>query len=125
DRQVLDKEVDRWKQKGKQVQGYTDLRKLLESKNVDAVSIATPNHWHSLAAIWAIQAGKDVYVEKPISHNVWEGRKVVEAARKYNRIVQAGTQCRSSTGIRDAVQWVREGNLGKIQSSRGLWYKPR
>src|SRR4051812_24246787 len=108
-----------------EVESYSDIRKLLESKNVDAVSIATPNHWHSLAAIWAIQAGKDVYLEKPISHNVWEGRKVVEAARKYNRIVQAGTQCRSSTGIREAVQWVREGNLGKIQISRGLCYKPR
>ncbi|MCX7825372.1 MAG: Gfo/Idh/MocA family oxidoreductase [Verrucomicrobiae bacterium] len=82
---------------------YEDIRRLLESKNVDAVSIATPNHWHALGAIWAIQAGKDVYVEKPVSHNVWEGRKVVEAAAKYQRIVQSGTQCRSSSGIAAAV----------------------
>lgn len=104
---------------------HSDLRKLLESKNVDAVSIATPNHWHSLAAIWAIQAGKDVYVEKPVSHNVWEGRKLVEAARKYGKIVQTGTQSRSSTAIRDAVAWVQKGSLGKILVARGLCYKPR
>jgi predicted dehydrogenase len=74
--------------------GYTDMRKLFENKDIDAVSIATPNHWHSLAAIWAIQAGKDVYVEKPVSHNVWEGRQMVKAARKYGKIVQTGTQSR-------------------------------
>jgi predicted dehydrogenase len=125
DNRILGAEVKRWTDKNVNVEAYTDVRKLLESKNVDAVSIATPNHWHALATIWAIQAGKDVYVEKPISHNVWEGRKVVEAARKYDRIVQAGTQSRSSTGIKQAVQWVREGNLGKIVISRGLCYKPR
>ncbi|MBL9168008.1 MAG: Gfo/Idh/MocA family oxidoreductase [Verrucomicrobiales bacterium] len=104
---------------------YTDIRKLLESKNIDAVSIATPNHWHALGAIWAIQAGKDVYVEKPVSHNVWEGRKLVEAARKYGKIVQTGTQSRSSFAIRQAVEWVQKGNLGKILVARGLCYKPR
>lgn len=104
---------------------HTDLRRLLESKNIDAVSIATPNHWHALAAIWAIQAGKDVYLEKPVSHNVWEGRKIVEAARKYGKIVQTGTQSRSSFAIRQAVEWVQKGNLGKILVSRGLCYKPR
>jgi predicted dehydrogenase len=105
---------------------YTDLRKLLEDKSIDAVSIATPNHWHALAAIWAIQAGKDVYVEKPVSHNVWEGRQIVNAARKYNKIVQTGTQSRSSReGIYAAVQWVQAGNLGKILLSRGLCYKRR
>ena len=72
-------------------QTYQDYRKLLENKDIDAVTLATPNHWHSLCGIWAAQAGKDVYVEKPISHNIWEGRKLIEAARKYNRIVQAGT----------------------------------
>lgn len=108
------------------VETYTDIRKLLESKNIDAVSIATPNHWHALAAIWAIQAGKDVYVEKPVSHNVWEGRKIVETARKYNKIVQTGTQSRSSlSGIKAAVEFVREGNLGKIIVARGLCYKRR
>ncbi|MDZ4287611.1 MAG: Gfo/Idh/MocA family oxidoreductase [Prosthecobacter sp.] len=108
------------------VAGYSDLRKLLENKDIDAVSIATPNHWHALASIWAIQAGKDVYVEKPVSHNVWEGRKIVEAARKYSKIVQTGTQARSSVeGIGAAVKWVQAGNLGKITLARGLCYKRR
>ena len=107
-------------------EGFTDMRKLFDSKSVDAVSIATPNHWHSLAAIWAIQAGKDVYVEKPVSHNVSEGRRVVEFARKYNKIVQAGTQSRSSReGIFKAVEYVRSGKLGKIKVARGLCYKRR
>ncbi len=123
----VDKEVlEAGKQKIQDVETYTDIRKLLESKNVDAVSIATPNHWHALGAIWAIQAGKDVYLEKPVSHNVWEGRKIVEAAKKYNKIVQSGTQSRSSlTGIKAAVEFVRKGNLGKILVSRGLCYKRR
>ncbi|MCX8035717.1 MAG: Gfo/Idh/MocA family oxidoreductase [Candidatus Sumerlaeia bacterium] len=108
------------------VQGYQDIRKLLENKDIDAISIATPNHWHALGAIWAIQAGKDVYVEKPVSHNVSEGRRIVEFARKYNKIVQTGTQSRSSiTGIKQAVEWVKAGNLGKIKISRGLCYKRR
>jgi predicted dehydrogenase len=109
-----------------QPMAYTDMRKLLEDKSIDAVSIATPNHWHALAAIWAIQAGKDVYVEKPVSHNVWEGRQIVNAARKHNKIVQTGTQSRSSrTGIFEAVKFVQAGNLGKILVSRGLCYKRR
>ncbi|HZO57665.1 MAG TPA: Gfo/Idh/MocA family oxidoreductase [Bryobacteraceae bacterium] len=122
---VLEREVKKHQEKGLKLESFKDARKLLESKNIDAVSIATPNHWHALMAIWAIQAGKDVYVEKPISHNVWEGRKVVEAARKYQRIVQAGTQSRSSQAIKDAVAWVAAGNIGKIEVSRGLCYKPR
>src|SRR4029434_562996 len=100
-------------------------RKLLENKNIDVISIATPNHWHSLAAIWAIQAGKDVYVEKPVSHNVWEGRKMVEAAEKYGRIVQTGTQSRSNMALREALDWAKAGNLGKIKIARGLCYKRR
>ena len=102
---------------------YTDLRKLFESTDVDAVTVATPNHWHSLAGIWACQAGKDVYVEKPISHDIWEGRQLVAAARKYSRVVQAGTQIRSGEGLIEAVAWVRAGNLGKITASRGFCYK--
>ncbi|MBI5386076.1 MAG: Gfo/Idh/MocA family oxidoreductase [Verrucomicrobia bacterium] len=114
------------KRVGENVETYTDIRKLLESKNVDAVSIATPNHWHALGTIWAIQAGKDVYVEKPVSHNVSEGRRMVEFARQHNKIVQTGTQSRSSrAGIAAAVEWVRAGNLGKIKVSRGICYKPR
>jgi len=101
------------------------VRKLLDDKNIDAISTATPNHWHALISVWACQAGKDVYVEKPVSHNVWEGRKIVEAARKYNRIVQTGTQSRSSAALREAIAWVQAGNIGKIKIARGLCYKPR
>jgi predicted dehydrogenase len=103
----------------------TDIRKLVEDKNIDAVSIATPNHWHSLAAIWAIEAGKDVYVEKPCSHNVWEGRQLVNAARKHNRIVQHGTQIRSSAAIREAMDHLRNGTIGEVYLARGLCYKNR
>lgn len=125
DSNVLRKGTDQLQKGGDSIQGYEDIRKLLENKDIDAVSIATPNHWHSLAAIWSIQHGKDVYVEKPVSHNVWEGRQLVNAARKHNKIVQTGTQCRSSSGIREAVKWVQAGNLGKIVVARGLCYKRR
>ena len=107
------------------VEKYGDLRKLLENKDIDGISTATPNHWHALITILACQAGKDVYVEKPTSHEVWEGRKAVEAARKYGRIVQAGTQSRSSLLLKEAFEWVRAGNLGKIQVARGLCYNRR
>ena len=126
DRDILGKGVQSLRDKGTEVQGYTDFRKLLENPDIDAVTFATPNHWHALNVVWSVQAGKDVYVEKPISHNVWEGRKAVEAARKYGRIVQAGTQSRSSReGIAQAVDWVRAGNLGRIRIARGLCYKRR
>ena len=104
---------------------YTDVRKLLEDKSIDAVSIATPNHWHSLMAIWACQAGKDVYVEKPCSHNLWEGGQLVKAAAKYNRIVQHGTQIRSATAVRDAVRKMQDGLIGDLYMARGLCYKWR
>jgi predicted dehydrogenase len=102
-----------------------DLRRVIENKNIDIISIATPNHWHALAAIWALQAGKDVYVEKPVSHNVSEGRRIVEAARKFNKICQTGTQSRTMTGMRQSMEYVRSGKLGKISVARGLCYKPR
>lgn len=102
-----------------------DIRKVLEDKSIDIVSIATPNHWHALGAIWAIQAGKDVYVEKPVSHNVSEGRRIVEAARKYNKICQTGTQSRSNPGLREAVEFIRGGGIGNLKVARGLCYKPR
>jgi predicted dehydrogenase len=121
---VLEKELKATDAGGK-IEGYTDIRKLLENKDIDAVTFATPHHWHALGAIWAAQAGKDVYVEKPASHNVWEGRKMVEAARKYNRIMQVGTQCRSSVGLQEAIAWLHEGHLGKIIRARGLCYKRR
>ena len=126
DSKVLSKGVAGFEKDKLKVTGYTDIRKLLENKDIDAVSIATPNHWHSLASIWAMQAGKDVYVEKPVSHNVWEGRQMVNAARRYGKMVQTGTQSRSSrSGIGEAAKWVQEGNLGKILLSRGLCYKKR
>lgn len=108
---------------GKAPKLYTDIRQALDDKDIDAVTIATPNHWHSLAAIWACQAGKDVYVEKPLSHNIYEGRQLVAAATKYKRIVQHGTQNRSnSTFIRD-IKLIHEGFIGKIVESRGYVYK--
>ncbi len=107
------------------IRTYKDIRELLDNKDVDAVSIAVPNHWHALATIWACQAGKDVYVEKPACHEIFEGHQMVEAARRYHRIVQCGTQCRSSVGLQQAVQYVREGHLGKIHIARGFCYKER
>jgi predicted dehydrogenase len=104
---------------------YRDFRDMLQARDIDAVSLATPNHWHALQSIWALQAGKDVYVEKPISHNLWEGRQLVAAAKKSDRVVQAGTQCRSSSGLAEAVDWVRSGQLGKITAVHGLCYKLR
>jgi len=110
---------------GSQPKVVQDIRRVLDDTNIDAISVATPNHWHALATIWACQAGKDVYVEKPVSHNVSEGRRMVEAARKYGRIVQTGTQCRSHKGIQDAVEFLRSGKLGPIYMAKGLCYKPR
>jgi len=104
---------------------YVDVRQLLEDKSIDAVTIATPNHWHSLIGIWACEAGKDVYCEKPCSHNWWEGKQLVEASNRYNRIVEHGTQSRSSTGVREAIQHLRDGLLGDLYLSRGLCFKWR
>jgi len=120
DRNILDREVDKFKRRDEKIDAYVDYRKLLDDKNIDAVVTATPNHWHTLIAVWACQAGKDVYVEKPVSHEIWEGRKIVEAARKYKRIVQAGTQNRSDVGLREAIPYIQQGNLGKILWVRGL-----
>lgn len=113
------------KHTGKRPAFYQDLRHVMDDDSIDIVTIATPNHWHSLAAIWAIQAGKDVYVEKPVSHNVSEGRRVVQAARKYNKIVQTGTQCRSMQGTIDAIDYVKAGKIGEVKVARGLCYKRR
>jgi predicted dehydrogenase len=110
---------------GKRPQTYTDIRKLLEDKSIDVVAHSTPNHWHVLGALWTCQAGKDAYVEKPMSHNIWEGRKLVEAARKYNRMVQHGTQCRSSPAILEAKQKLRDGVIGKLFMARGVCFKYR
>jgi predicted dehydrogenase len=107
-------------QNGKMPQCVQDFRKALDDKSVDAMVIATPDHWHVLAAIWSCQAGKDVYVEKPLSHNCWEGRKAVEAARKYKRVVQVGTQTRSAPYAMAARKYIEDGKLGKIHFCRIL-----
>jgi len=104
---------------------FTDLRKLLEDKSIDCISIATPNHLHALQTIWGCQAGKDVYVEKPATHNIFEARKVVEAARKYNRVVQNGTNSRSGVALREGMQSLRDGIVGDVYLTRGLCYKRR
>src|SRR5215207_6442933 len=122
---VLGKGKDQLEKKGQKVATYVDARKMLDSKEIDAISTATPNHWHSLLGIWACQAGKDAYVEKPISHNVFEGRQLAEAAKKYGRIVQCGTQSRSTIGLQQAVKWAQAGNLGKLVWARGTCYKRR
>ncbi|HNY78132.1 MAG: Gfo/Idh/MocA family oxidoreductase [Sedimentisphaerales bacterium] len=110
---------------GYKLRTYTDVRKLLEDKDIDVITSATPNHWHALVTIWACQAGKDVYIEKPASYCIWEGRKMVEAARKYNRIVQIGMQKRSSEAHPAAFEWIKEGHIGKIKWVRGFCYKGR
>lgn len=110
---------------GKKPKVYQDLRKLYEDKDIDAVSAALPIHWHSLAGIWAMQAGKDAYIEKPVSHNVSEGRRLSEAMVRYNKICQTGTQSRSHKAIKDAIAYIHSGKIGKVEVSRGLCYKPR
>lgn len=110
---VSDADASRMGKVEKAVQ-HQDMRKLIEMKDIDAVVIATPNHWHALAAIWSMQAGKHVYVEKPVSHNIWEGRKMVEAARRYKRVCQAGTQHRSCPAPQSAARDIRDGRYGKV-----------
>src|SRR5262249_32774330 len=113
------------KKKGWEAKEYSDMRKMFESKDIDAVSITTPNHWHALATIWACQAGKDVYVEKPASHNVFESRQMVAAARKYKRMVQVGSQSRSVPHKIRAIQLLREGAIGQVYLARALCYRRR
>jgi predicted dehydrogenase len=126
DKVILEKRAGEYEKKyGKKVQIEQDLRKVFDDKSIDAVSIATPNHWHALATIWACQAGKDVYVEKPGSHNFVEGRKIIEAATKYKRIVQHGVQLRSSEAMKEAVKHLRDGLIGNVYMARGLVYKWR
>ncbi len=110
---------------GKKVKVVQDMRKAFDDKDIHVVTVATPNHWHTLATIWACQAGKDVYVEKPGAHNIWEGRKMVEAAHKYNRVVQHGVQLRSSVAIQEAIQLLRDGYIGNVYMARGLVFRKR
>lgn len=110
---------------GKRPAAFIDIRKLLEDKSIDAISIATPNHSHALQAIWGCQAGKDVYVEKPCAYNIFEAQQLMAAARKYNRVVQHGTNARSSPTMQEAVETVRNGGIGDVYMSRGLCFKWR
>ena len=102
-----------------------DMRRVFDDKDIDAVSVATPNHWHALATVWAAQAGKHVYVEKPAAHNVWEGRQMVEASKRYNVLIQVGFQNRSFETTNRAIRFIRDGRLGDIYLARGLCFKPR
>lgn len=125
DTQFLELETQQFKKRNEPIKTYTDYRKLLEDKDIDAVVIVTPDHWHALMTVWACQAGKDVYVEKPACHSIWEGRRMVEAARKYKRIVQVGSQNRSDVGLRKAIPFIQEGNLGTIRMVRGFHFGRR
>ena len=120
----LEREMANLEKDNLKATGYKDLRKLFENKDVDAVSVVTPNYWHALATVWACQAGKHVTVEKPISHSIWEGRKMVEAARKYNRLVQADLDTRSNNSVAAAIDYMHK-NLGQIRYVRIVNYKRR
>ena len=110
---------------GRKPKVYEDMRKLFEDKDVDAISTATPNHWHALTAIWAMQAGKDVYGEKPASYNMFEGRQMLACARKHNRICQIGMQSRSTPHKMRAIELVQQGAIGKVYMAKGLCFKRR
>lgn len=102
-----------------------DMRKVFDDKEINAVSFAVPNHWHALGAIWACQAGKHVYGEKPASHNLFEGRKMIEASRKYNVRVQTGFQNRSIPSVMEAIKFLHDGGIGTVYMAKGMCYKPR
>jgi predicted dehydrogenase len=126
DQDVLEERASKFEEKhGRKVQRFTDYRKLLEDKNIDAVTIATPNHTHALITIAAAQAGKDVYCEKPTAQTIWESRQMVQAARQYDKVIQCGTQARSSDSLKQAVEFVRSGELGPIRYAVGTCYKAR
>lgn len=125
DRDILDERLQAMDAAGLKCDGETDLRRLLERKDLDAVIIATPNHQHTLQAIWACQAGVHVYVEKPVAHNLFECRQIARAAAHYGCVVQAGTQGRSNTGLVPAMAYIHAGGLGKLKLARGFCYRPR
>ncbi|HXX92225.1 MAG TPA: Gfo/Idh/MocA family oxidoreductase, partial [Planctomycetota bacterium] len=113
------------KKTGRKPEYVQDLRKIMDDKSIDIVSIAMPNHWHVLASIWAIQSGKDVYVEKPLGHNLWEQRRLVDASRKYQKIVQMGNYTRSLESFRSAIAYLRAGKLGRLKVAHGICYNKR
>jgi predicted dehydrogenase len=126
DDSVMSKRLAQVQKMGFQPKTYVDIRKMLDDQSIDAVSIATPHHWHAVMAIWAMQAGKDVYVEKPLSHNLWEGKQLIRAVDKYNKILQHGTQSRSNPAMIEAMDRMqKEGVIGDVYLSRGLCFKWR
>jgi len=125
DQEFLDREAKPFRDRGEEVATHHDLRRVFDDPNIDVVVVTMPNHWHALATIWACQAGKDVYVEKPFSHDIWEGRQMVAAARKHQRMVQVGTQNRSSPLLRRVFEDLRRGELGPIRFAHALVYRPR
>src|SRR5213593_2627198 len=125
DQAHLDREAKPFKERDEQIATHRDLRRVLDDKTIDAVVIALPNHWHALATVWACQAGKDVYAQKPFSYDLWEGQQMVAAARKYERIVQVGTQNRSSPLLRRAFEDLRRDELGPIRYAHALVYRAR
>ena len=125
DEHILSNGVELLQKENQTVKAHRDMRRVFDDKDVDAVLIATPNHWHALATVWACQAGKDVYVEKPFSHNIWEGRQMVAAAREHRRMVQVGTQSRSSDILKKAFAAIHAGELGAMRSVHAIIYRPR
>lgn len=125
DTAVLDREIAAAKGRGQNPAAVVDYRELLPRNDIDVIAIATPNHQHALQSIWAMQAGKDVYHEKPVTHNLWEGPQILAAAKKHRRIVQVVTQNRSSDAIAEGLAWLKAGNLGKLTAVRAIVYKRR
>lgn len=110
---------------GRRPQLIKDMRSIFDDQSIDMVTMATPNHWHALGGIWAMQAGKDAYVEKPVCHNIAEGAALIATARKYDKMCQVGTQCRSSQAVIGAIEFMKSGGIGDVKFSRGLCYKRR
>ncbi|MBB3210457.1 putative dehydrogenase [Rhodopirellula rubra] len=126
DSKVGEKQADKVEEmQGSRPRVVRDVREILDADDIQIVTCATPNHWHAMIGVWAMQAGKDVYIEKPISHNVHEGRALVAAAKKYGRMFQTGTQCRSSLACIDAMKFIADGGIGEVNLARGLCYKRR
>ena len=125
DEHVLGHGVELLKKRNQTVTAHADMRRVFDDKNVDAVLVAIPNHWHALATVWACQAGKDVYVEKPFCHSLWEGRQMIAAARQHKRMVQVGTQSRSSELLPEVFKAIRGGMVGPIRAAHALVYRPR
>ena len=122
DTQFLDLEVKNLKARNQTVAAYVDIRRALDDRSIDAVILSVPDHWHALMTVWACQAGKHVYVEKPATYSIWEGRQMVEAARKYGRVVGVGSQERSDTGLLAFAEHLKQGSLGKVRYARAISY---